>query len=71
MCPGCVRPNIDWPFLAIDLSDLNVKVAKDGTSAQPLTNDGFAFLWGGVKATHGAAKGKVCFEVKVCVLRYL
>ena len=48
-----------------DISDLNVKVSKDGTTAQPLTMDGFAFLWGGVKGTHGAAKGKVGFEVKV------
>ncbi|XP_071787333.1 heterogeneous nuclear ribonucleoprotein U-like protein 1 isoform X2 [Asterias amurensis] len=47
------------------ISDLNVKVSKDGTTAQPLTMDGFAFLWGGVKGTHGAAKGKVGFEVKL------
>ncbi|PIK48230.1 putative heterogeneous nuclear ribonucleoprotein U isoform X3 [Apostichopus japonicus] len=48
-----------------DISDLNLKVAKDGYSAIPLTMDGFGFLWSGVKLTHGVSKGKICYQVKL------
>ncbi|XP_071490609.1 uncharacterized protein [Diadema antillarum] len=47
------------------LSDLNMKVGKDGYNACPLSMEGFAYMWAGVKATHGAKKGKVAFECKL------
>ena len=30
-----------------------------------LFSAGFGYMWGGVRATHGATRGKVCFEVKI------
>lgn len=55
-------------LFSTDISDLNLKVAKDGYSAIPLTMDGFGFLWSGVKLTHGVSKGKICYQVKVSQL---
>ena len=26
---------------------------------------GFGYMWAGVRSTHGATKGRVCFEVKI------
>ena len=28
-----------------------------------MSKDGFAHLWAGVRATYGASKGKLCYEV--------
>lgn len=49
----------------IDNSDLSANIDETGLKVSPLTNDGFAFMWHGVKATYGVKKGKVAFEVKV------
>lgn len=47
-------------------SDLNLVISKtDFTSASPLTDGGFAYMWAGVRATYGFLPGKVCYEVKV------
>ncbi|XP_022091036.1 heterogeneous nuclear ribonucleoprotein U-like protein 1 [Acanthaster planci] len=51
--------------LSTYISDLNVTITGGGLSAEPQTSEGFAYLWGGVKATYGVGKGKVCFEVKL------
>ncbi|XP_067136543.1 heterogeneous nuclear ribonucleoprotein U-like protein 1 isoform X1 [Centruroides vittatus] len=53
--------------VALDLynSDLNLIIDKSQFSAKPLTTEGFAFMWAGARATHGALQGKVCYEVKV------
>lgn len=64
----CVRLSILIFFPPIDNSDLNLVIDASKYSAHPLTNEGFAFMWAGVRATHGAAKGKFCFEVKVLML---
>lgn len=66
VCCDINTANIYWLFT--DISDLNLKVAKDGYSAIPLTMDGFGFLWSGVKLTHGVSKGKICYQVKVSQL---
>nr|XP_054758640.1 heterogeneous nuclear ribonucleoprotein U-like isoform X3 [Lytechinus pictus] len=47
------------------LSDLNLKIGKDGYNACPLSMEGFAYMWGGVKATHGVNKGKIGYECKL------
>ena len=52
-------------FSTVDLSDLNLKIGKDGYNACPLSMEGFAYMWGGVKATYGVNKGKVAYECKV------
>ena len=32
-------------------------------SAKAMSKDGFAHLWSGARATYGATKGKICYEV--------
>lgn len=50
-------------------SDLNLILDANGYGASTLDNpDGFLKLWADVKATHGACKGKLYFEVKVIEL---
>lgn len=47
-------------------SDLSLVINKeDFLSAQPLTVQGFAYVWHGVRATYGFMRGRVFFEVKV------
>ena len=54
-------------FLFVDNCDLHLKVAPDGLSGKPLSDEGFSFLLAGARATWGTTKGKVCFECKVGV----
>ncbi|XP_055927077.1 heterogeneous nuclear ribonucleoprotein U-like protein 1 [Argiope bruennichi] len=58
---------IDETIITLDTynSDLNLVIAGSLFSAHPLTDEGFAFMWAGARATHGTSKGKFCFEVKV------
>ncbi|KAL5008098.1 hypothetical protein ScPMuIL_013679 [Solemya velum] len=46
-------------------SDLNLRIMEGGLKANPLTVEGFAMMWGGVRATYGVTSGKVAFEVKL------
>lgn len=48
-----------------DNSDLNLRIMEGGLKANPLTVEGFAMMWAGVRATNGVTSGKVAFEVKV------
>ena len=34
-------------------------------SVKTRSNKGFGLMWAGVKATYGATRGKVCFEVSI------
>lgn len=52
-------------FFFPDDSDLNLRFNDRGIKGHPLTVDGFAFMWGGVRATYGVTSGKVAYEVKV------
>ena len=45
--------------------DLHIRVREDGYKSTPITVEGFAFMWAGVRATYGLKKGKVAYECKV------
>ena len=48
----------------LDNSDLDLEInVQDMCSAKAMSKDGFAHLWAGVRATYGATKGKLCYEV--------
>merc|ERR1719392_281299 len=44
-------------------SELHMCVGPDQMEAWNMTGHGFEYMWGGIRATHGVSKGKVCFEV--------
>lgn len=47
-------------------SDLNLDIdCSDYCSVKARSSKGFGLMWAGVKATYGATKGKVCFEVSI------
>ena len=49
-----------------DNSDLNLKISTDDfCSARPLSHHGFGYIWAGARATYGATRGKVCYEVRI------
>ncbi|ESP02305.1 hypothetical protein LOTGIDRAFT_138642, partial [Lottia gigantea] len=45
--------------------DLNLRVDANGIKAQPLSVEGFAFMWAGARAMFGIKTGKVAYEVKL------
>lgn len=48
-----------------DNSELHLKINQDCLSASPLSDEGFALVWAGVRSTYGVKSGKVAYEVKV------
>lgn len=49
-----------------DNSDLSLIISKeDYLSAQPLTMQGFGYVWHGVRASYGFTHGRIFYEVKV------
>ncbi|KAK7068033.1 hypothetical protein SK128_019253 [Halocaridina rubra] len=65
-----VEDEPDWDKSAVLLdwynSDLSLVINKeDFLSAQPLTLQGFAYVWHGVRSTYGFMRGRVFFEVKI------
>lgn len=46
-------------------SDLSLKLGENNLSAVPMTEDGFAMMWAGVRANYGITKGQVAYEVKL------
>ncbi|XP_077143672.1 heterogeneous nuclear ribonucleoprotein U-like protein 2 isoform X1 [Ranitomeya variabilis] len=58
---------VEEGVLCLDKStcDLQFKMDKDRFGGRPLFSEKFPSLWSGSRATHGATKGKVYFEVKV------
>ncbi|PRD22750.1 UNVERIFIED_CONTAM: Heterogeneous nuclear ribonucleoprotein U-like protein 1 [Trichonephila clavipes] len=61
------KEEIDETVVKLDTysSDLSLIIDASCYSATPMHNEGFAFMWAGVRATHGAETGKYCFEVKI------
>lgn len=62
------EPEFDKTVVALDWynSDLSLVISKeDFLSAQPLTMQGFGYVWHGVRATYGFTRGRVFFEAKV------
>jgi heterogeneous nuclear ribonucleoprotein U-like protein 1 len=62
--------NDDWVQLTSVVldkynSDLNLRIQDNGIKANPITVEGFAFMWAGARATYGVSSGKVGFEVKL------
>ena len=61
-------PNVDDSKIRLDWynSDLTLEIdPEDCYSARAMSNQGFGYLWSGVRATYGVTKGKVCYEVKI------
>jgi hypothetical protein len=52
-------------------SDLSLKIDENNLSAHPMTDDGFAMMWAGVRANYGITKGQVGYEVKVNIMELL
>nr|XP_006819056.1 PREDICTED: heterogeneous nuclear ribonucleoprotein U-like protein 1-like [Saccoglossus kowalevskii] len=46
-------------------SDLHISIGPDGVTGWDMHDKGFEYLWAGVRASHGVARGKVCFECTV------
>lgn len=54
-----------------DDSDLNLVIDKDAggfLKAVSMHKEGFGYIWAGARATFGFKSGKVCYEVKVCII---
>lgn len=63
---------VNMGFLFSDDSDLNLVIDKESfTSAAPMFDHGFGYIWAGARATYGFQKGKVFYEVKVSKLFYI
>ncbi|XP_069692636.1 heterogeneous nuclear ribonucleoprotein U-like protein 1 isoform X2 [Periplaneta americana] len=53
-------------FLSWYDSDLNLVIDKENfSSAAPMFDHGFGYIWAGARATYGFKKGKVFYEVKL------
>jgi hypothetical protein len=53
-------------LLFLDDSDLNLQIGtSDFCNVKANSKHGFGYMWAGVRATHGALKGRVCFEVRI------
>eukprot|EP00401_Gymnodinium_catenatum_P028284 CAMPEP_0117530618 /NCGR_PEP_ID=MMETSP0784-20121206/38435_1 /TAXON_ID=39447 /ORGANISM="" /LENGTH=445 /DNA_ID=CAMNT_0005326965 /DNA_START=21 /DNA_END=1354 /DNA_ORIENTATION=- len=54
-----------WMFLDPYDSHLDARVDRDGLGVSCLHDDGFQYLWKGVRANYGVTKGVYMYEVKV------
>ena len=51
-----------------DNCDLNLRVDDSGFKCCPVTVEGFGFMWAGARTNYGVNKGKVGYEMKVCII---
>ncbi|CAG5120581.1 unnamed protein product [Candidula unifasciata] len=66
--PELDEPNLDESLVVLDHfnSDLHLVIDPDGYGASVLNDPpGFCFTWAGARATYGACRGKVFYEVHV------
>ena len=61
----CIMLLMKLYLFIVDNADLNLRIAEDGYVANPITVEGFGFMWAGARANYGVKKGKICYEVKV------
>lgn len=61
----CGIPVKKWLLLITDNGDLNMRIDDTGYKGSPITVEGFAFMWAGVRSNYGLIKGKACFEVSI------
>lgn len=54
-----------WMFLDPYDSHLDARVDKDGLGVSCLKDDGFQYLWKGVRSNYGITKGVYMYEVKI------
>uniref|UniRef100_A0A914W198 B30.2/SPRY domain-containing protein n=1 Tax=Plectus sambesii TaxID=2011161 RepID=A0A914W198_9BILA len=62
------EPQLDEAEVQLDYysSDLHLKPAQDNRyQVDPENKDGFALMWGGIKASYGVRSGKVAYQVKI------
>jgi len=62
------EPEYDDSLCILDWynSDLNLNIqTEDFCSAEAVSKKGFGYMWAGARATYGATRGRVCFEVRV------
>lgn len=45
--------------------DLNCNLDRNYTSVEVLSSEGFSYIWGGVKSTHGLVSGRAYFTIKL------
>ena len=60
------EPDYDPTLCTLDWysSDLNLSIVPtDFCSATAMSERGFGYMWAGARATHGATRGRVCYEV--------
>ena len=52
--------------LIVDNSDLNLSITEtDFCSVTAMSREGFGYMWAGARSTHGATRGRVCYEVRI------
>lgn len=54
-----------WMYLDPYDSHLDARIGRDGLTVDALHEDGFQYLWKGVRANYGITKGVYMYEVKV------
>merc|ERR1719401_3244969 len=54
-----------WMFLDPYDSHLDARVERDALTVETLHEDGFQYLWKGIRANYGVKKGIYMYEVKV------
>eukprot|EP00929_Paragymnodinium_shiwhaense_P109149 TRINITY_DN754_c1_g1_i2.p1 TRINITY_DN754_c1_g1~~TRINITY_DN754_c1_g1_i2.p1 ORF type:complete len:480 (-),score=107.02 TRINITY_DN754_c1_g1_i2:208-1566(-) len=59
------EPTDPWMFLDPYDSHLDARVERDGLTIHSLHEDGFQYLWKGVRSNYGVTKGVYMYEVKV------
>jgi len=66
--PSEHEPEYDPSLCTLDWysSDLNLTINTDDfCSAKAMSARGFGYMWAGARATQGASRGRVCYEVRV------